>query len=90
MASLILSDDNAYDTHLRQQPDGPVVLPHASTQVTFITKDKGTGEGNPIVLVTFPVMLPDGTRAHAQATMTVREFQMVARGIEARHGDLLT
>lgn len=52
---------------------------------SFISKDNATKGGNPMLLITFPVKLPDGSIRQAQAAMTVRNFLQTAAGIVGKY-----
>lgn len=60
-------------------------LPQASA-MQVVTKDKGTDQGNPIVVIAFDVQMPDGTVRQVQATTTVRLFQQAAAATIGRYG----
>jgi hypothetical protein len=55
--------------------------------LTVVTKDKGTVNGNPIVALAFGVKLPDGRVAIAQTVTTVRLLQFALDGIRAKYGN---
>lgn len=80
--SINLDDASMYDELVHAG------LPQVS-DITVVTKDKGTAKGAPAVVIAFNVQLPDGSVRRAQATTTVRLLQSVAAATAARHG-LLT
>lgn len=73
----------AYDEALKDS------LPEGG-DLKAITKNDGTVQGNPIVLLTFTVQMPDGTIRKAQAATSVKLFLFAARLMAAKYGDLLT
>lgn len=56
--------------------------------VVIATKDKGTDQGNPIVVIAFDVQLPDGSVRKAQTVTTVRLLQMTLAALRGRYGDV--
>lgn len=51
----------------------------------IITKDAGMVTGRGIVMVTFTVRLPDGTKARAQSVTSLRMFKSMADAINATY-----
>lgn len=80
--SIILDDGTGkeYDAALKG------TLPECG-DLKFITKDKGTQSGNPIVLIAFTVQLPDGTMARAQAATTAKCIDGLAKALRGKYGD---
>jgi hypothetical protein len=81
-------DPEAFDAAVHGRP-GEVVLPEGG-DLAFVFKPNATEGGNPGLVVTFTVQLPDGTTARAQAVTTLANFELAAgivRGWRAR-GDL--
>jgi hypothetical protein len=54
--------------------------------LSIITKDKGTAGGRPIVMLTFSVQTPDGTRQRVQTVTTLRNFLGAASILYGRYG----
>lgn len=57
----------------------------------FITKDNGTIQGNPIVMIHFESKLPGRGKTSfgtSQKVLTVEEFLRVAEGLRVRYGDM--
>jgi hypothetical protein len=53
--------------------------------LTIITKDDGTAEGNPIVMITFTVRMPDGTFQTVQAGTTAKCFAMAGAAVKGKY-----
>lgn len=60
-------------------------LPQASG-ITIATKDDGTERHMPIAVIAFTVVLPDGSQAVAQATMSVRQLIGFYSAMKGRYG----
>ena len=54
----------------------------------IITKDAGTSQGNPIVMIAFTIDM-NGQKVPVQAVTTAKLFVGAARAIHAKYGDLL-
>lgn len=76
-----LNDEAAFD----EAVCGKDSLPSGS-DLQIITKDVATTGGNPGLVFTFTVRLPDGSLARAQATMTYGNFQTLAAALRGRYG----
>lgn len=61
-------------------------LPDAG-DVRMISKSGLTREGNPGVVITFTVQLPDQELAQAKSVVTLRQFLMAAAALRGRHGE---
>lgn len=76
-----LNDAQSFDAVLKGSlPDGG--------DVTLITKDNATTGGNPAVMLTFSVQLPDGSMAIAQTVTTLRNFLAAAQVLKSKYGAL--
>ena len=53
--------------------------------VTIITKDGATVEGNPAVMIAFTVRLPDGSFEVAQTVTTLKLFLIAADALRAHY-----
>lgn len=53
--------------------------------LALIAKSNGTVKGAPVVVVTFTVVLPDGTKARAQAVTTLRALVLGVRALAVGH-----
>jgi hypothetical protein len=80
---ILMEQPKDYD-RLVHAPGG---LPQASP-VVIATKSDCEQDGLPGAVISFEVMLPDGTHARAQATVTVRLLQFMGRALLARYGQL--
>ncbi len=58
--------------------------------ISIITKDNATVGGDPAIMVTFHVQLPDGTFAKAQTVTTMKLFLTTVNVLNAKYGHLLT
>lgn len=77
---LILGDDNDFNAHVQS------ALP-CYGDMKIITKDKGDRDGSPEAVVTFTVVLPDGSRRQAQSVTTVHALNNALSGIKDRYGE---
>ena len=84
-SSIILDDGTGKEFDARVR--GPGILQDGADLIV-VTKDHGTEEGRPVVLLTFTVMLPDGMVAKAQTVITGRIFQAIAAGIHGKYGNI--
>lgn len=66
---------------------GAGALPEGK-DLKIVTKDKGTRSGNPTIAFQFSVQTPDGKVYKAQASTTVRAFQMAAAAVRGKYGDV--
>lgn len=60
-----------------------------SGQLQIITKDVATQEGNPGILLSFGVVLPDGSIKNAQTVVTARTLVAALKVIENNYPGLL-
>lgn len=81
MLTINLDSPNVFDAILENSlPEGQ--------DASIVVKPKATQGGNPAVMMTFTVQLPNGEPATAQTVVTAREFLAAAVAIRARYGDL--
>lgn len=76
--SILLRNPGEYDkaVHSGLAEGGDMLL---------ITKDGVTNEGNPGIVITFTVQLPDGTLHRAQSSTTLKAFLTAAQVIAAAY-----
>lgn len=80
--SLNLDDPGKFDQIIKNSlPD------HGDLSV--ITKDSATMEGNPAVMLSFTVTLPDGKIATAQTVTTMKLFLSSLSALTAKYGHLI-
>jgi len=82
----IVPDDGsgrAFDTLLK----APGLLKDMG-DLHVVVKANGTRQGRPIVMLTFTVVLPDGTRAPVQTVTTLRNFLNAAQILRAKYPSL--
>jgi hypothetical protein len=84
---VILSNDEEFDKAIRTQEVGLPVLSDGG-DLTMITKDHGTTEGRPVVMLTFSVQQTDGSFAKAQTVITGRQFQALSAAFRGRYGEI--
>lgn len=80
---VVVPDDGtgrAYDTLLR----APGVLKDLG-DLHVVVKEKATVQGNPSLLLTFTVVLPNGHRAPVQTVCTLRNFLNAAQILRAKY-----
>jgi len=77
---LLLNDVAEYDKVIANS------LPEGG-DLRIITKDVGMESGRASALFCFTVQLPDGTKATAQAAVTVNTLQTLAAGLNGRYED---
>lgn len=65
--------------------DGKHTLKQASN-ITLCTKDNGTTNGRPVVVIAFDAQLPDGSVVRAQAVTTVRLLVGFYSAMRGRYG----
>ena len=70
-----------FDKAIHGGLDGLRVLPECGDLQAFV-KPNATVGGKPMVVFTFTVVLPDGTRARAQATTTLAIFDLMRQGVQ--------
>ncbi len=58
--------------------------------IKIITKDDGTKQGLPIVMITFQVQLTEQKIVNVQSVTTMKLFLATSRILEAKYGHLLT
>ena len=75
------SEGQAFEAAMRNQVK-------VGDEVLFITKSKGTKEGQPAVMVMFKCQLPDESWILVRAIMTGREFSGVADAVCGAHPGL--
>lgn len=83
MIRIVLGDDAEFDKALGR--GSPGVLRDGG-DLAIISKDKGTEQGRPVVVLTFTVELPDGSWKAAQTTVTYRELFCAVKALEGRYG----
>lgn len=79
MESILLANNaEKYDKAVHGGLDSFKVLAEGGDLAIYI-KPRATVDGNPGAVITFTVMLPDGSRARAQAATTVANLMAAAR-----------
>lgn len=69
--------DKKFDEAIHGDAENLLVLPECGDLAFYVKKD-ATVNGNPMIVVTFQVQLPDKRIARAQAVTTLANFEAVA------------
>lgn len=83
--NIALDRPDLYDKYVHGEP-GVRSLAQAGP-VSVVTKHKVTTKGNSGAVVTFLVVLPDGTHARAQAVVTMKLLLASLKVLDARYTD---